>query len=143
MKLVSFFLYPRKLYAPRRLRHLLETVSKFAIIKTMSQLVHGHLRKVQAFLGHPSDNTNNAPLRPTDSGSTEKVRRMFRVLLKNPWDNYTYIRHLSQTILIYVERKICIKEFNLIVIFLISLRVPKYHVTTPVFCQPVTSSSLY
>jgi hypothetical protein len=63
----------------------------------MSQPVLRHLRRVQAFLGRPSDDTNEAP--PIDSGTPEKVRTVLKVLLKNPWDDYSYIRHLGQTTL--------------------------------------------
>ncbi|PVH72561.1 hypothetical protein DL98DRAFT_539097 [Cadophora sp. DSE1049] len=52
------------------------------------------------FWGHLSDDTNKTPLSPTDLGTPEKVRRVFKVLLKNPWDDYSYIRHFGQTILI-------------------------------------------
>ncbi|PVH70867.1 hypothetical protein DL98DRAFT_436210, partial [Cadophora sp. DSE1049] len=35
----------------------------------------------------------------TDSRTPQKVRSVLKVLLKNPWDNYSYIRHLGQTTL--------------------------------------------
>ena len=66
----------------------------------MNQPVHRHLKRVQAFLGYPSnDDANNASQRPTDLETPEKVRRMLNVFLKNPWDDYSYVRHLGQTAL--------------------------------------------
>ena len=63
----------------------------------MSQPVLRHLRRVQAFLGRPSDDTDEAPPSPTHAGVPEEVRRVLRVLLKDPWDDYSYIRHIGQT----------------------------------------------
>lgn len=63
----------------------------------MSPLVLRHLRRVQGFWGRPSDDTDEAPSSSTDSGTSQKVRRVLRVLLKNPWDDYSYIRHIGQT----------------------------------------------
>ncbi|PVH79398.1 hypothetical protein DL98DRAFT_516146, partial [Cadophora sp. DSE1049] len=63
----------------------------------MSQPVLRHLRRVQAFWRRPSDDTDEAPSSSTDSGTPQKVRSLLRVLLKNPWDDYSYIRHLGQT----------------------------------------------
>lgn len=65
----------------------------------MSQPVLRYLRRVQAFWHRSSNNTDEAPLSSTDSGTPQKVRSVLRVLLKNPWDDYSYIRHLGQTIL--------------------------------------------
>ena len=63
----------------------------------MSQPVLRHLRRVQAFLGRPSDDTDDAPPSPTYAGTPKKVRRVLRILLKDPWDDYRYIRHTGQT----------------------------------------------
>jgi serine/threonine protein kinase len=65
----------------------------------MSQPVHRRLKKAKAFLGRPSNDTNNVRSTSTDSGAPEKVRRMLRILLKSPWDDFSYIRHLDQTML--------------------------------------------
>ncbi|KAH7370308.1 hypothetical protein BKA65DRAFT_386846 [Rhexocercosporidium sp. MPI-PUGE-AT-0058] len=65
----------------------------------MSQPVLRHLRRVQALLGHPSDDTNETPPSPTDTATPEKVRRVLKILLKDPWDDYSYVRHIGQTIL--------------------------------------------
>ena len=63
----------------------------------MSQPVLRHLRRVQAFLGRPTDDTDEAPPSPTHVGAPEEVRRVLRVLLKDPWDDYSYIRQNGQT----------------------------------------------
>ena len=84
-----------QLYAPKGSRDGKDFLYYF---ETMSQPVHRRLRRVQAFLGY-SDNTNNAPPTPIDSETPEKVRRLFKVFLKDPWDDYSYIRHLGQTVL--------------------------------------------
>jgi hypothetical protein len=69
----------------------------------MSQpTVNRHLKRVKAILGVPSDATNELPS-PTSSGTPEKARRMFGILLKNPWDDYSYIRHLDQAILAWCK----------------------------------------
>ncbi|KAH9203034.1 hypothetical protein DL95DRAFT_322203 [Leptodontidium sp. 2 PMI_412] len=65
----------------------------------MSQPVLRHLRRVPAFWRRPSDDTDEAPSSSTDSGTPQKVRSVLRVLLKNPWDDYSYIRHLGRTTL--------------------------------------------
>ena len=65
----------------------------------MSQQVYRHFRRVQAILGYPLDNTNDAPPRPIESETPENVRRMLKVLLKDPWEDYTSIRHLGKTTL--------------------------------------------
>lgn len=65
----------------------------------MSQPGHRRLKKAKAFLGRLSNNTNDVRLTPTDLGEPKKVRRMLRILLKSPWDDYSYIRHLNQIIL--------------------------------------------
>jgi len=66
----------------------------------MSQQVYRHLRRVQGLLGYLSDETNNALPKLTTSETPEKVRRMLKILLKNPWHDYASIRHLGQTILV-------------------------------------------
>ncbi|KAG9228714.1 hypothetical protein BJ875DRAFT_388839 [Amylocarpus encephaloides] len=63
----------------------------------MTQPVHRHLRRVQAFLGRPSENTGEDPPRSIGSGTSHKARRIFRVLLQDPWDDYTFIRDCGQT----------------------------------------------
>lgn len=65
----------------------------------MSQPVLRHLRRVQAFWHRPFDDNDEASSSSTDSGTPQKVRSVLRVLLKNPWDDYSYIRHLGQTTL--------------------------------------------
>ncbi|CZT52252.1 uncharacterized protein RSE6_13541 [Rhynchosporium secalis] len=65
----------------------------------MSQPVLHHLRRVQAFLGHPSGAVNKTTSNPTDAATAEKIRRVLKVLLKDPWKDYSYVRHTGQTIL--------------------------------------------
>ncbi|CZT52676.1 uncharacterized protein RSE6_14031 [Rhynchosporium secalis] len=65
----------------------------------MSQPELRHLRRVQAFWARLSEDTKEASLSPTDSETPEKIQRLLRVLLKNPWDDYSYIRHLGQNTL--------------------------------------------
>jgi serine/threonine protein kinase len=64
----------------------------------MSQPIHHRLKKTKAFLGRKSNDDNGVRSTPTGSGAPE-IQRMLRILLKNPWDDYSYIRHLNQTML--------------------------------------------
>jgi serine/threonine protein kinase len=66
----------------------------------MSQpTIYRRLKRVKGILGGPPD-ANEIRSTPAESGTPEKVRRMLKILLKNPWDDYTYIRRVDQVTLV-------------------------------------------
>lgn len=62
----------------------------------MSQLEKPRLRRAKVFLGRPNNDSIVVHSKSSDLATPDKVRRMLRILLKSPWDDYRYIRHLGQ-----------------------------------------------
>ncbi|KAH6698104.1 hypothetical protein BKA61DRAFT_622661 [Leptodontidium sp. MPI-SDFR-AT-0119] len=57
-----------------KVRRFQKDNKRFPLNQRMSQPVLRHLRRVQAFLGRPSDDADEAPPSPTDPGTPENIR---------------------------------------------------------------------